>query len=85
MRYAIEFTAGAARDFRKLPSAVQRRIGSRIDSLAVNPRPAGARQLAATEKLLRIRVGDYRVIYQVLDDLLRVLVVTIGHRRDVYR
>ena len=85
MRYAIEFTAAAARDFRKLPPAVQRRIGSRIDFLGVNPRPAGVRQLAASEKLLRIRVGDYRVIYQVLDDLLRVLVVTIGHRRDVYR
>ena len=85
MRYAIEFTAAAARDFRKLPPAVLRRIGARIDGLAVNPRPAGARQLAASEKLLRIRVGDYRVIYQVLDDILRVLVVTIGHRWDVYR
>ena len=85
MRYAIEFTAAAARAFRKLPPAVQHRIGSRIDALAVNPRPAGASRLAAAEKLLRIRIGAYRVIYQVLDDVLRVLVVTIGHRRDVYR
>jgi mRNA interferase RelE/StbE len=85
VRYTIEFRPAAARDFRKLSKHDQRRIGARIESLAVTPRPAGVKQLAASEKLYRIRVGDYRILYQILDRVLRVLVVEIGHRRDVYR
>jgi mRNA interferase RelE/StbE len=62
-----------------------RRIGARIDTLALAPRPAGAKQLAGPERFYRIRVGDYRVVYQVLDKILKVLVVRVGHRREVYR
>jgi mRNA interferase RelE/StbE len=84
-RYSIEFRPAAARDLRKLPRHEQRRVGARIDSLADNPRPAGVRQLAGSEKFYRIRVGDYRIIYEILDKVLRILVLKIGHRRDVYR
>ena len=85
MPYTIEFRPAAARDLRKLPADDRRRIGARIDALAADPRPAGVKRLAASEKLYRLRVGDYRILYQILDRVLRILVVKIGHRRDVYR
>ncbi|MCD4726205.1 MAG: type II toxin-antitoxin system RelE/ParE family toxin, partial [Pirellulales bacterium] len=54
-------------------------------ALAKNPRPAGAKMLAGPNRFLRVRVGDYRIIYRVEDDRLVVLVVRVGHRREVYR
>jgi mRNA interferase RelE/StbE len=83
--YRIEFAPGAARDFRKLDRADQARLAPKIDSLRANPRPHGVETLSGAEGLLRIRVGNYRVVYQVRDDRLLVLVVRVGHRRDVYR
>ena len=62
-----------------------RRVDARILALAEDPRPPGAKRLAGSEGLHRIRVGDYRVVYAIEDDVLLVLVVRIGHRRDVYR
>ena len=53
--------------------------------LANDPRPPGCDKLAGVENLYRIRVGDYRVVYQIRDEMLLVLVVKIGHRREVYR
>ena len=61
------------------------RLRSAIDGLEQNARPSGCVKLAAQPDLYRIRVGDYRVIYQVNDPELTVLVLAIGHRRDVYR
>lgn len=85
MTYRIEFTPRADRQFRSLPAAVQKRLGKRIDKLAQNPRPRGVEKLEGEIGLLRLRVGRYRVIYTVQDERLLVLVVKIGHRRDVYR
>lgn len=84
-RYAIEVTSAAARDLRRLTRSIQRRIGARIDALADDPRPRGATKLAGTEALHRIRVGDYRIVYQIEDAILVVTVLRAGHRRDVYR
>ena len=53
--------------------------------LAANPRPPGVEKLAGPDDFYRIRVGDYRIIYQIQDDVLMILVVKIGHRREVYR
>ena len=61
------------------------RLGRRIDSLVENPRPQGIKKLAGEEDLYRLRVGDYRVIYQIQEKRLIVLVVGVGHRADVYR
>ncbi len=86
MAYAVEFTPHADRDFRRLSRDVQTRLASRIDALGDDPRPAAARKLTGTdEELYRIRVGDYRIIYQILDQALLVLIVRLGHRRDVYQ
>jgi len=61
------------------------RLRDAIDALADNPHPAGSLKLQGADDLYRIRIGDYRVIYQIQDEVLIVLVVEIGHRRDVYR
>ena len=83
MAYQVEFTPAAHRQFRKLNPEVQRRLAPAIDALAEDPRPASAKKLSGTE-LWRIRVGDYRVIYALDDGALTVLVVRLGHRREVY-
>jgi len=83
--FRIELTPAAARDLRKLVPEVRRRVASRFDALAVNPRPRGVEKLEGEDDLYRVRTGDYRIIYTVQDDVLLVAVVKIGHRRDVYK
>lgn len=85
MNYRLLLRPAARRQLRSLSQAVQRRLSPPIDNLAENPRPAGVRVLSGRPGLYRIRVGDYRIIYQVLDEESLILVVTIGHRREVYR
>ena len=82
--YAVEFLPSAARELSKLEPAVRRRLARRIDRLAEDPR-AGAVKLRGAEDTWRARVGDYRILYRVHDDRLLILVIRIGHRRDVYR
>ena len=64
---------------------VQRRIVHAVEGLAPNPRPPGVKKLAGASDHWRIRVGAYRVVYQILDRVLLVLIVDVGHRGDVYR
>jgi mRNA interferase RelE/StbE len=64
---------------------VQDKIISEINSLIDNPRPVGAVKLTGSDNLFRMRIGDYRIIYAVEDDLLVVLIVEAGHRREIYR
>jgi mRNA interferase RelE/StbE len=85
MPYRIEFTPAARKSFLSLPRDIQRRIQRKVDGLAVNPRPPGMEVLTDGEGRARIRVGDYRVVYRIHDDVLLVLVVRVGHRREVYR
>jgi mRNA interferase RelE/StbE len=81
-RRRIDFAPGARRQFAHLALDVQRRVRSAIDRLEVDPRPSGVVRLsgASREPAWRIRVGDYRVIYEIHDDQLLVLVIRIGHR-----
>ncbi len=85
MAYRIEVKASAEKEVARLPRRDQRRVVAAIESLADDPRPAGARKLVGAGDAYRVRVGDYRIIYQIRDDLLIVYVVRVGHRRDVYR
>lgn len=82
--YRIEVRPAAARALRQLDREVQPRIQGAIALLALNPRPPAARALRGRPGL-RVRVGDYRIVYTVEDDVLLVVVVAIGHRREVYR
>ncbi|MDQ3616057.1 MAG: type II toxin-antitoxin system RelE/ParE family toxin [Actinomycetota bacterium] len=81
--YRIELRPAAARALRKLDPQIRHRVQGAIALLAQDPRPPGARALQGRSGL-RVRVGDYRIIYSVADDVLLVVGVTLGHRRDIY-
>ena len=81
----IEVKPSAAKELARLPKPVQKRIGAKIDALAHTPRPAGAKQLSRPERIYRIRSGEYRILYQIRDNVLVILIIRIGHRKDVYR
>ena len=85
MTYKVEWSSAAARQFRRLAPQVQQRLRPAIDKLAEQPRPVGAKHLEDVSSALRIRIADYRVIYKIEDDILRVLVIRVAHRREVYR
>ena len=82
-KYRIELRPAAVRALRKLDPQVRRRVQGAIALLGDDPRPPAARALQGRPGL-RVRVGDHRIIYTVTDEVLLVVVMTLGHRRDVY-
>lgn len=85
MTYRVQVAPAALRQMRKLDPAARRRVQAAVELLAEEPRPNGAKKLVAGEGLWRVRTGDYRVVYEIRDAVLIVLVVAVGHRRDIYR
>ena len=83
--YKIQWLPAAVRHFDRLVPQVQARILRRISALASDPRPQGVIKLSGSADLWRIRIGDFRVIYSIVDDVLAITVVEVGHRREVYR
>ena len=83
--YAIEVAPAAERAIKKLSDEIRRRIVKAILKLEEEPRPSGIRKLSGENDLYRIRVGDYRIVYKIQDDVLVVVIVRVGHRREVYR
>lgn len=84
MTYRVELTTAAARQVRKLPRPVRERVLDAIDELGGDPRPHGVKKLSGEQTAWRIRIGEYRVIYDVFDSELLVTVVRTAHRREVY-
>jgi mRNA interferase RelE/StbE len=82
--YALSFRPAALRQLRKLDSQAARRIKAATSALCADPRPHGAKALTDQHGWLRIRVGDYRIIYEVRDSGLVVLIIQVGHRSQVY-
>jgi mRNA interferase RelE/StbE len=82
--YIIVFRASAARELRKLPTPIRQQITLLIDSLGSNPRPHGVKRMVGTDAM-RIRSGDYRIVYVVRDKQLIIETIKIGNRREVYR
>ena len=85
MPHRVEIGARARRALERLDPPVRARVLGAAAALAETPRPPGAKPLRGEPGLLRIRVGDWRVVYTVLDDRLLVLVICIGHRGEVCR
>jgi len=83
--YRIILAPPAARELRKFDPQVRRRIQAALELLATEPRPRAAIRLVGGSGEWRARTGDYRIIYEIVDEQLLVLVLRIGHRRDVYR
>ena len=82
-QYRIELRPAAVRALRKLAPPIRRRVQGAIALLAHDPRPPAARALKGRPGL-RVRVGDYRIIYTIHDDVLLIVVVALGHRREIY-
>ena len=85
MTYRIELTKTAARDLTAVPKPMLKRLDACILGLADDPLPPGVKKLRNSNGLYRVRVRDYRIIYRIEQEILTVLVVKIGHRREVYR
>jgi mRNA interferase RelE/StbE len=85
MAYRVFLTPEARRNMLALPKDVVRRVDACILALAGKPRPPQTRKLKGEGDLWRVRVGDYRILYQIEDDRLVVIVIRIAHRREVYR
>jgi mRNA interferase RelE/StbE len=83
-RYELRFRPAALWQLRKLDTQIARRIKGATEALRVEPRPPGVKALTSQHGWLRIRVGDYRIVYEVRDSELVVLVIQIGHRSEVY-
>ncbi|MBE9215992.1 type II toxin-antitoxin system RelE/ParE family toxin [Plectonema cf. radiosum LEGE 06105] len=85
MSYEIQISKSASKQIKKLSSELQERIQTKIDSLAIEPRPDGVKKLKGRENAYRIRVGDYRILYDIFDDILLISVVEVGHRSNIYQ
>ena len=84
MAYEIRLTSRARKELASLPRAARTRVARRIDALANDPRPIGVVKMKGTTSY-RIRVGVYRIIYDIYDQFLLVEVIRVDHRKDVYR
>ena len=82
--YSVLITRSASKELERVPTKDRQRIVERIRQLADNPRPAGCEKLTGEDKY-RLRQGDYRILYEIIDDELIVSVVRIGNRREVYK
>ncbi len=84
--YSLRIKASATKEIEAIePLKVRRQVVRRIRRLSENPRPPGCEKLGGQENRYRVRQGDYRIVYSVADQVLTVVVVKVGHRRDVYR
>lgn len=84
MKYEIRTKASAEKEIRDLPDSVLRRVHARIEMLADNPRPRGCVKLVQMEGY-RVRVGNYRIVYTIDDATQVIEIITVEHRRQVYR
>jgi mRNA interferase RelE/StbE len=85
LSYRIVLKKSAAKSLKKIPKADQKRIADKIDSLAEGPPNPDTTKMKGNNPFHRVRVGDYRIIYEIQNEVLIILIVKIGHRRDIYR
>ena len=85
MKYSVEFRPAVLKSLKRLPKKDLRRIRKRIDDLAENLPDTATSKMKGNNSFHKIRSGDYRIIYEIHDDRLVILVVKIGHRKDVYK
>lgn len=84
MKFQVILPKSVQKELNRLPDDIAKRILTRLTELETDPRPPDVKKLKG-RSAWRIRIGDYRVIYEIHDRILQVIVITIGHRREVYR
>ena len=82
--YRLEYKKSVAKDMRAIPKPQLKKLIKRIQSLASDPRGHNSLKLRGEDDLYRIRQGDYRIIYSINDQIVTVVVIKVGHRKDVY-
>ena len=85
MAYRIEIQRSAEKELEALSLTLQARIFKAIDGLAGDPRPNGCKKLSGAKNAYRVRIGEYRIVYEIYDGVLVVIVIRVAHRREVYR
>ena len=85
MTFRIEFTKSAAKALKAIPKTAQKRIAKKIESLAEGPPDPAKTKMKGDNPFHRVRVGDYRIIYEIQNEILLILILKIGHRKEVYR
>ena len=85
MSYRVEVKRSAAKALKKIPKADRKRIADKIDSLAESLPNPDTTKMKGNNPFHKVRVGDYRIVYEIQEDVLVILVVKIGHRKDIYR
>ena len=84
MKFQVILSKSVQKELDRLPDEIANRILARLAGLETNPRPADVKKLKGRDAW-RIRIGDYRVIYEIHDRVLQIIVITVGHRREIYR
>ena len=84
-KFNVLISQSAEKTLKKLPKNDATRVVAAIEKLAIDPRPQACRKLSGEVNTYRVRVGLYRIIYEIEDQLLRILILKVGHRKDVYR
>ena len=85
MAYSIELAKSIAKTLERIPAKQQRAIVEAIDGLKHNPRPSGTKKLKGEDGVYRIRVGEYRILYEIEDKRLIIFILKVGGRKDIYR
>ncbi len=83
--YNIEWKHSASKELKKLPKSRIAKVITAVEGLAENPFPSGSRKIVGAEHTYRMRIGDYRIVYSVEFDKLVIIVIKVGHRKDVYK
>lgn len=83
--FRIEWRKSTKKDLRKIPTEIVSRIVEAVHDLREEPRPQGAVKLSGSERTYRIRVGDYRIIYDIFEDIILIEIIKVRHRKDVYK
>jgi mRNA interferase RelE/StbE len=85
MRYSIKIKKNVKKLLFRLPNNIVKKVSNKIDTLSENPRPVGCKKITNTINKYRIRIGNYRILYSINDDILIIEVIKIAHRKDIYR
>jgi len=85
MAFRVEWKKSTRKDLRKLPASIAERIVGTVEGLAENPFPHGVEKLSGSEHAYRVRLGDYRIVYEVVTESKLIEIQRVRHRKDVYR